>query len=335
MSAIGDVARLAGVSKSTASRALSGSGYVSAATRDRVLAAAAELGYVASSSAASLVTGRTRTVGVIVPRINGWFFGAILEGIESALGHADHGLMLYRVNDDEARRRRIFEYSLARKHVDAVITVGVALTPDELTALRSLGRPVVGIGGELDGIPTLSIDDAAAARFVTRHLVGLGHTRILHLGDDADEQEGFHVHSRRRAGVLEALAEAGIDEDGALHSVSYSVLGGYQGALEVLADPSTRPTAIVAGCDEVAIGTIVAARQLGIRIPAQLSVVGIDGHADAAMFGLTTLEQDPESQGRLAVELVLGALAGETLRPEHRAMPVHLAVRTSTTAPGG
>lgn len=333
MSAIADVAKLAGVSKSTASRALTGSGYVSTATRERVLIAAAELGYVASSSAASLVTGRTRTVGVVVPRINRWFFGAVLEGIESALAAADHDLALYRVDDDAARRGRIFAYSLVRKRVDAVITIGVALTPAEIASLQALDRPVVGIGGELDGIATLSIDDAEAARFVTRHLIGLGHTRILHLGDAADEQDGFHVHERRRAGVLEALAEAGLEQRGVLRSVPYTVLGGYEGALEVLADPGVRPTAIVGGCDEVAIGAIVAARQLGIRIPSQLSIVGIDGHADAAMFGLTTVEQDPEEQGRHAVELVLGALDGAPLEPRHRAHPVRFAVRTSTTAP--
>jgi DNA-binding LacI/PurR family transcriptional regulator len=279
------------------------------------------------------VTGRTRTVGVVVPRINRWFFGAALEGIESALGEADHDLTLYRVDDDPVRRKRVFEYFLARKGVDAIITVGVSLSQREIAALLDLGRPIVGIGGELDGMPTISIDDAAAARFVTRHLIGLGHSRILHLGDEADEQDGFHVHERRREGVREALAEAGLGYEEALRSVPYSVPGGYEGALAVLADPSTRPTAIVAGCDEIAIGAIVAARQLGIQIPAQLSVVGIDGHADAAMFGLTTLEQDPEAQGRHAVALVLGALSGGPLPAQHSEMPVTLAVRTSTTAP--
>ena len=334
MSAIGDVARLAGVSKSTASRALSGSGYVAAATRQRVLDAAAELGYVLSTSAASLVTGRTRAVGVVVPRINRWFFGAVLEGVEAALGEAEHDLVLYRIGSEATRRTRVFEYFLSRKRVDAVITIGVALSAAEIASLRAIGGPVVGISGELDGVATLSIDDHAAGRLITEHLLSLGHRRIVHLGDADDEQQGFRVHERRRDGVLEALREAGIDTTDAVHPTPYSVPDGYRSGLAVLADPRRRPTAIVAGCDEVAFGALVAARQLGIRVPSELSVIGIDGHQDAAMFGLTSLEQDPESQGRRAVELVLAAL-DSGIEPEvrHWESPVRFTVRTSTTAP--
>lgn len=334
MSAIGDVAKLAGVSKSTASRALSGSGYVAEATRQRVLDAAAELGYVVSASAASLVTGRSRAIGVVVPRINRWFFGAVLEGVEAALGEAEHDLVLYRIGSEPNRRARVLEYFLSRKRVDAVITIGVALTPAEVASLRAIGGPVVGISGELDGVTTLAIDDVAAGKLVTEHLLSLGHRRIVHLGDGDDEQQGFHVHERRRDGVLAALREAGVDTEDVVHHAPYSVPGGYQAGLTVLADPRHRPTAIAAGCDEVAFGAMVAARQLGIQIPAELSVIGIDGHQDAAMFGLTTLEQDPESQGRRAVELVLEALdSGVEPEPRHWELPVRFMVRTSTTAP--
>jgi DNA-binding LacI/PurR family transcriptional regulator len=335
VSAIDDVARRAGVSKSTASRALSGRGYVSEKTRDRVVRAAAEIGYVASSNAASLVTGRTRNVGIVTPSISRWFFAEVLEGIEAALIDADYDLTLYRLSDDPARRRRVFDYFLVRKRVDAVIAVGIALTKQEVQLLHSLGKPVVGIGGEIDGIATLSIDDLAAARFMTEHLISLGHTRIMHLGDDTDEQQGFHVHDLRLAGVRQALDAAGLSHEGDFRRVPYSVPGGYDGGLTVLADPTSRPTAIIAGCDEIAIGVMIAARQLGILIPSQLSVVGVDGHTLAGMFGLTTLEQHPAAQGRAAVEAVLDRLNGNTPagKPSRIEMPVNLVVRTSTTAP--
>ncbi len=138
MSAIADVARLAGVSKATASRALSGRGYVSPATRTRVSEAAAEIGYVVSSSASSLVTGRSKNVGVVMPFINRWFFAELLEGIEEALIEADHDLTLYRLTADPEQRRKVFEYFLVRKRVDAVIAVSVALTPAEVVRLRAL-----------------------------------------------------------------------------------------------------------------------------------------------------------------------------------------------------
>ena len=338
MSALSDVARIAQVSKATASRALSGNGYVSTETRDRVVAAAAAIGYVVSSTAASLVTGRTRNVGVVIPHINRWYFGDVLEGIESALIAAGYDLTLYRLSADAAERRRVFEYFLVRKRVDAVIAVGIELTSHEVGLLGSLAKPIVGVGGPIEGISTFSIDDVAAARLVTEHLISLGHTNIMHFGGDQGNEMDFRVHSQRLAGFRAAMDAAGLPSgNDSFRATDLSMPGGYELALAVLADPRTRPSAVVAGSDEVAIGTIVAARQLGIHVPAQLSVVGIDGHELAPMFGLTTLAQDPRLQGTSAVELVMSEL-NETSEPARRVWspyPVRLEVRSSTTAPWG
>lgn len=334
MSALADVARLAGVSKSTASRALSGSGYVSVDTRQRVEQAAAAIGYVVSSNASSLVTGRSRNVGVVMPFLNRWYFGEVLEGIESALIQAGYDLTLYRLTTDPSQRRRIFDYFLVRKRVDAVIAVGIELTDAEVTMLESLGKPIVGIGGAIAGVTTLSIDDVEAARFMTTHLVSLGHTRVMHLGGDQDNQMDFRVHERRLAGFRQALASGGVHSPDDFRAVPFSIQGGYAGALAVLSDPASRPTAILAGCDEIAIGVIIAARQLGIQVPGQLSVVGIDGHPLAEMFHLTTLTQNPSQQGATAVSLVLPRLEHEPEPATGRiTMPMSLAVRGSTTAP--
>jgi DNA-binding LacI/PurR family transcriptional regulator len=334
VSAIADVARLAGVSKSTASRALSGHGYASAETRARVQAAAAQIGYVVSANAASLVTGRTRNVGVVIPFITRWFFSQVLEGIESSLIAAGYDLTLYRLSEDETQRRRIFDYFLVRKRVDAVIAVGIELSPHEVTMLHSLGKPIVGIGGAVDGITTISIDDVETARRATEHLLSLGHTRIVHLGGDPEEQMDFHVHSQRLTGVNRAMEAAGLTPHDHFHPAVFSIPGGYEAGLSLLADPRSRPTAIVAGCDEIAIGVIIAARQLGIQIPSQLSVIGIDGHDLAEMFALTTLEQFPSQQGSRAVELVMERMsAAPDAATPAIAMPVRLTVRRSTTAP--
>lgn len=334
VSALADVARLAGVSKATASRALSGRGYVSAQTRDRVVAAAATIGYVVSSHAASLVTGQTRSIGVLLPAINRWYFGEVLDGIESALIAAGYDLTLYRLSTDAAERRRVFEYFLVRKRVDAVVAVGVELSAHETVLLQGLQRPVVGIGGPIPGIATSSIDEVESARLATEHLLSLGHTDILMFGGNQEDEVDFHVHSQRLNGFLAALADAWLDGTGRFRAVPISVPGGYAVALAVLADPRSRPTAIVAGCDEVAIGAIIAARQLGIQVPAQLSVIGIDGHELAEMFGLTTLAQHPRRQGTIAIELLMSALADPgSVEAGWRAHPVNLEVRTSTTAP--
>jgi DNA-binding LacI/PurR family transcriptional regulator len=334
MSILADVARLAGVSKSTASRSLSGRGYVSDETRQRVEAAAAELGFVVSSTAASLVTGRTRNVGVVIPYINRWYFAEVLEGIESALIAAGYDLTLYRLSTDRDLRRRVFDYFLVRKRVDAVISVTIALSPHEVQMLQALGKPLVGIGGRIDGISSLSIDDVETARLATEHLISLGHQRIMHVGGDQNEQMDFRVHSQRYAGFSQALAHAGITVDDAFRDADFSIEGGFAIGLAVLGNPRTRPTAIFAGCDEIAIGIMVAARQLGITVPHELSIIGIDGHPLAEMFGLTTLVQQPGAQGAQAVELLLSQLDHAEAAPpdQHLLLPTALTVRASTAA---
>ncbi|PJJ55734.1 LacI family DNA-binding transcriptional regulator [Compostimonas suwonensis] len=335
MSAIADVAKLAGVSKATASRALSGKGYVAEPTRLRVTEAAAQIGYVASPNAASLVTGQTKNVGVVIPFINRWFFAEVLEGIEEALLDRGYDMTLYNLSADSPDRGRIFEFFLARKRFDGVIAVGVEMSADETARLHSLGKPVVGVGGPLPGIHTIGIDDVATARLATEHLLRLGHTAIVHIGGRQAEQMDFAVHGKRLTGFLEAMHAAGLPADGVFET-EMSLPGGYEAGLRVLGDPR-RPTAVFAASDEVAIGAIIAARQLGILVPAELSVIGIDGHEYADMFRLTTLEQHPRSQGTLAVELLMaevGASDQLPTEPSHTLIPVDLAMRVSTRAPG-
>ena len=335
MAAIGDVARLAGVSKATASRALSGRGHVAESTRRRVEVAAAEIGYIASPAAASLVTGRTMNVGVVIPFVNRWFFGEVLEGIERALLAAGYDLTLYNVGSVGQDRDRVFDFFLARKRVDAVIAVGVDLTERETAALDRREKPLASLGGSGAGGARLSIDDRAAGALATEHLLHLGHTRIAHLAGEGASTNPESVHGCRREGFLEAMAAAGLASEADAHilEAETSMPGGYIGALQLLGHPG-RPSAVFASTDEMAFGAIRAAERLGIAVPGDLSVIGVDGHEYAEMFGLTTIEQFPGEQGRLAVDVVLHLL-GEDLAdplPDSGApLPTRLVVRSSTT----
>ncbi|TFD54625.1 LacI family transcriptional regulator [Cryobacterium frigoriphilum] len=336
MSTIADVARLASVAKATASRALSGKGYVSEETRARVVSAARTIGYVVSPNAASLVTGRTKSVGVIIPFINRWFFAEVLEGIEIALLEQGYDMTLYNLPAASPERDRIFEYFLARKRFDAVISVGVALSETEVDQLHRLGRPLVGIGGPIRGVHTIAIDDVEAARLATEHLLSLGHVDIVHVGGVLVDEMDFEVHSNRLRGFTSAMTHAGLSTDGCFYASEFTLPGGYERGMEVLGDPRRRPTGIFAACDEIAVGIIVAARELGISVPADLSVIGIDGHPYADMFRLTTLEQHPREQGRLAVVSLLAELDNPT---DHHAagelteLPPRLVMRASTSGP--
>lgn len=340
MAGIEEVAELAGVSKATVSRALSGRGYVSAATKRRVEDAASSLGYVVSANASSLVTGRSNNIAVIIPVINQWFFGGIIEGIERALLAAGYDLLLYNIDKHLDARRSVFEYYLVRKRVDAIVAVTLEISPGESEALLALGKPIVGIGGELPGIPTFSIDDVAAARLATEHLLSLGHERIVHIGGLADEEMDFHVHTKRRDGYYAALEAAGRLDRAEFVPTRFDIPGGHRAGRQVLGDPRTRPTAVFAASDEIAIGIILAARELGLSVPEDLSIIGIDDHPLAELFGLSSIRQDPRQQGELAVELVLDALAagarGEDPPPaRHTTIPASLVIRTSTSAPRG
>ena len=280
MAAIGDVARLAGVSKATASRALSGRGYVADDTRRRVEAAASEIGYIASPDAASLVTGRSKNVGVIIPFVNRWFFGEVLEGIERALLGAGYDLTLYNLAEPGPGRARVFDFFLARKRVDAVIAVGVDLDEHEVASLDRREKPLVCLGGCGGAAARLSVDDRAVGQLATEHLLHLGHTRIAHLAGAGAAARPASVQGQRRQGVLDAVAAAGIPAGEHAHilEAEMSMPGGHTGALQLLGHPGRRPTALFAASDEMAFGTIRAAERLGIDVPADLSVIGVDGH---------------------------------------------------------
>ncbi|MDO9591534.1 MAG: LacI family DNA-binding transcriptional regulator, partial [Microcella sp.] len=164
MVGIDDVARRAGVSTATVSRALSGRGHVAATTRERVEAAAADLGYVVSASASSLATGRTRNIGVVVPFLNRWFYTSVIEGAQRRLMQYGYDLTLYNLSGDDQERAKVFDDHLLRQRVDAVIAVSLELTVAEITSLHALSKPLVGVGGPLSGVRTLSIDDVAVTK---------------------------------------------------------------------------------------------------------------------------------------------------------------------------
>jgi DNA-binding LacI/PurR family transcriptional regulator len=328
MSGISDVARLAGVSKSTASRALSGNGYVSEKNRTKVEKVAASLGYVPSTNAAGLATGRTRNVGVVIPYLHRWFFAEVLEGIQSALLERGLDLTLYDANPGTEARRRIFEDFLARKRFDGLIAVGLEPDDHELKRLLQIGRPLVNVAGSEAATTGIGIDDDDAARRATAHLLALGHRRIAFVG--GGNSRWASVDHRRLNGYLAAMSEADLSAEVVHVTSDVTLPGGYAASVDILGSARNRPTGIVAVCDEVAIGTIIAARRLGIGVPSDLSVVGIDDHEYAEMFALTTLRQAPREQGRAAVELLEAQLVHPAAPPTLVRAPARLIVRATT-----
>jgi DNA-binding LacI/PurR family transcriptional regulator len=330
MVSIDEVARLAGVSTATVSRALSGRGHVSPASRERVNAAAETLGYVVSSRASSLASGRTQNIGVIVPFLDRWFFSTVLSGATSALMRAGYDITLYNITADAAVRHEVFATFLRRQRVDAVVAVSIELDEDETDQLLALGLPVIAIGGPHPRLRTLSVDDTALARLATEHLLALGHRDIAHIGASPEFDIDFHIPTQRRLGFEQALADAGVTPNPVfLEPADFTVDGGFRAAKQLLGRPGPRPTAIFAASDEMAIGAILAARDLGFRVPQDLSIVGIDGHELGEFFQLTTVDQFPLAQGERAAAAILAQLEG-TEAPASGDLPFELIVRGTT-----
>lgn len=332
MVSIDEVARLAGVSTATVSRALSGRGNVSAAARERVRVAADTLGYVVSSRASSLASGRTRNIGVIVPFLDRWFFSTVLSGVSSALMRRGYDITLYNITDDREVRREVFTTALRRKRVDAVIAVSIELDETETQQLLDLKMPVIAIGEPTPRLETLTVDNEALARLATEHLLSLGHRDIAHIGANPEFDQDFHIPTQRRQGFELTLKEAGITpEPGFIEPADFTVEGGYRACKQLLGRPGRRPTAVFAASDEMAIGAVLAARDLGYRVPEDLSVIGIDGHELGEFFRLTTVDQFPLGQGERAVDAVLARLEDDAAsRKPPPELPFELNVRGTT-----
>lgn len=335
MTSIRDVAALAKVSTATASRALSGRGPVSREARERVLRASAELRFVPSANAAGLASGRSRNIGVIVPGVDRWFFAKVVRAISEELLDRGYDLSLYTTGGSHDHQEKVLEDYLLRQRLDAVVPVALELSRAELEHLLSIGRPIVGVGGAMPGAFTVGIDQEAAGALATAHLIGLGHRSIAHLTAGADPLRDFALTGTRHSGYEREMTAAGLEVRADRVVVSdFTLNDAYARASALLAGPD-RPTAVFAASDEMAVGTILAARDLGLRVPQDVSVVGVDGHEMGEVLGLTTVRQFPERQGARAAALLMERLGpdGPAREPHHETIPTEFTVRSSTSAP--
>lgn len=340
---IADVAREAGVATSTASVVFSGKANVAPATRERVLAAAAELGYAGPDPrAASLRRGRSGIVAVVLEgHLRAAFLDpvttAMMDGLTDGLAELSAGILLMRdePGDDGS--------PLASAPVDAVVLIGCSgRTRASLDVVRGRGLPVVVIEGDAgDGIPRIILDNQAAAADVARHLSELGHrdVALVTLPLDQDRVRATVTAERIDAATVDVTVDrlAGMREifpDAPAISASGSLIDeGLLVGRMLLEDSGSRPTAILAQSDLLAVGVIRAAAELGLRVPEDLSVAGFDG-IDADGLGdlvLTTSVQPAVEKGRAAGEQVARMLRGE------QGVSLHLTCRfragTTTAAP--
>ncbi|HEY3546411.1 MAG TPA: LacI family DNA-binding transcriptional regulator [Propionicimonas sp.] len=324
-----DVARLAGVSVSTVSKVINDRYGVAPETYDKVMDIVSDLGYESSLVASSLRRNSTNVIGILVPEFEP-FSTELLKGISSAVEGTGYELLAYSGNLEHNQvgweRRSLSR--LAGTLIDGAVIVAPTASVTDATI------PVVAVDPHTGktGPSTVEADNVGGARAATQHLIELGHRRIAHIRGRTDLVSA----QLREQGYREALVAAGIPFDPELVRV-----GGYRAAettdaARELLSRSDRPTAVFAANDLSAIRVLEIARDLGLRVPEDLSVVGFDNVPEAAnaVPALTTVAQPLHQMGAEAVRLLLGLLAGGTTE-DHLLLPASLVVRASTSPPAG
>ncbi len=329
-----DVAQHSGVSIASVSRALRGEPGVSPATRDRILSAARELAYVVSPEASRLSGGLTGRVGVVVPRVDAWFFSTILAGIADEFDTVGIDLVLCTLPDSSARHR-FFEALPLRRKVDAVVVVSLPLSARERTRLDQLGVSTIFVGGHHpdDGRSWVGIDDELAARQAVGHLVRIGHRDIAMIQAADDTDIPWATDQARIRGFHQEIDEAGL-MDPTVVTVKWSIEGGSRG-MEMLLSRARLPTAVFCHSDEIALGALRTLRKSGVSVPQHVSVIGVDDHPSADLSDLTTVAQPVREQGRIAAREVLHRLTGEGIEGTSpvTTLPTRLVIRGSTAPP--
>ncbi|MEV6588516.1 LacI family DNA-binding transcriptional regulator [Streptomyces acidicola] len=325
-----DVAQAAGVSQAAVSLVLGDKwrGRVSQTTAERVRQAARELGYRPNLAARNLRLGRTRTVLLVVPALTTEFFGGVYTGAARVAAQHGFGVVLYPSPAGIGPARDPF--ASAQAALDGVIASSIAA--DALTDIRGDQLPLVMLDSDPQGslgAATVNLDIADGVRQITDHLLNLGHRHFLHLAADIASWT-FEVRAHELATRLSDVPGTHLRTARAPISIEDSVTA----AEAALSAPGPRPTALVCDDDKLAAGAYKAARRLGLRIPEDVSVTGLDDLALAQALDpeLTTVRLDAELFGERGMQALLAVLEGRT--PDGGDIPVELMIRGSTAPPG-
>jgi LacI family transcriptional regulator len=333
MSTIGDVAKLAGVSKMTVSRVINNSGYISQETRERVEQAIAELGYVPNALARSLRFKQTNTIALVLTDITNPFFTTIARGVEDTA--SEHGFSVMFCNTDESQDYET-EYLnvLVQKQVDGVLLVPASCSAESVSFLQDRNVPFVLLDRRIPNVQVdiVRSDSVQGAYDLVRHLVKLGHRNIALLSGPPSATTA----EDRIAGYYQALTEAGLDTNAAaIYYVPFTQEGGYQVMKQVLA-AAPRPTALFAGNNFIAIGALRALREAGVRVPQDISLVTFDDLPPTIVIDpfFTAAVQPAYEMGQRATALLLDRLGGRgPAEPQEIVLRTQFIMRESSAPP--
>jgi len=307
---IQEVAKEAGVSPSTVSRALNGFPGISEKTRERIVEIARKLNYRPNYRGQILTTQNTKNIGLLITDITNPFFPELVMGAEEYASKSGYTVLLGNTSESEEKETNYLDF-FSRGPVDGIIISASRVSNEHIIMLAEEGLPIVVINRILEHpkISYVSTDMEKGGYLATMHLLRLGHSKIAFINGPKHSE----VSQRRLEGYKKALKEAGIDYNSDLISFNVPVSeSGYKEAIKLLCTGEA-PTAIFTYNDVMAFGVIKAAKELGIKIPEELSVVGFDDIFFSSFTDppLTTIKQFKEELGRMAVELLFKLMEGE------------------------
>jgi LacI family transcriptional regulator len=329
---IRDVARLAGVSPGTVSRVLNASPLVAEATRMRVLQAVSDLDFKPNLIARRLSIRKTLRIAVIVPFFTRPSTVERLDGIVNSLSESQYDVLIHNVRTPQ-QRDHYLRHVPHREHVDGVIIVSLPPLPEQIDFLAHCGVPVVFLDThhpELAQFDRVVAQDVAGGRIATQVLIQLGHRRIGFIGDLPTLEFQFTSSSDRAKGYQQALREANLTCTPAYYAeAQHGRMTARSQAREMLSLPEP-PTAIFAASDTQAMGALAAARELGLRVPDDLAVIGYDDIEIAEFLGLSTVCQHLYQSGQAATELLLERINDPQHEPRTITQSVEVISRSTT-----
>jgi LacI family transcriptional regulator len=333
MPTIRDVARRAGVAPTTVSRVINNSGYVSQRTRERVEAAVVDLGYVPNTLARSLRFKKTNTLALVLPDITNPFWTTVARGVEDAASDRGFNVILCNTDESEAEQEKYLTI-LLQKQIDGFVLAPARSTAEPVELVQRQGVPVVVLDRRVPSsqVDVVRGDSERGAYQLVRYLLTLGHRRIAILTGP----HGVSTAEDRVAGYQRALSESGLDVDSDLILYGeFTQTSGYEMTQQVLT-AGARPTALFAANNFIAIGSLRALRDVGLRVPEDVTLVSFDDLPQAFVIDpfLTVAAQPAYEMGHQATELLLARLSG--LAPagyQHVLLPTETIVRRSSGPP--
>ncbi len=318
-----EVAQRAGVSITTVSRVLNTPDKVNAMTRDRVLVAIDDLGFIPKAEAAARARKGSGRIGVLAPFFTFPSFVARLRGVADALANSPFELTIYNVDSSSRRDGYLASLSLTRR-VDGLISMALPFSSPVAARLVANGIETVLIEFTQEPFSSIRIDDHLGGAMAAEYLLSLGHRRCAFVGDADMPDYILPISDKRLAGYRAALARSGVELPDAYLGLAYHNLENARRVTHRLLDLPEPPTAIFAASDTQAMGVLKAARERGVTVPSELAIVGFDDLDTAEFIGLTTIRQPLVESGRVAVNLLLARLTDSTRPPQGIWLPLQL-----------